>query len=212
MRAWSAEDIAQPRQGAGSVDPMPRSGTSQRFRRALVPGRDLGDRPEAREIIDDESRPGENVEESLGPPLLMPPPRSTGSEMWYQLELALRRASLGMVPGRDFTYSVVRLGIFLLKLSTLARPCWPYAAKLEVSIPLVVAAALDLGFPRWLSMSETIRQRHQPIGVLLLGKHILIRNLGTSLALLALHFLVLWFARRWGALCVAASQDDWALW
>ncbi|KAF4509749.1 hypothetical protein G6O67_003889 [Ophiocordyceps sinensis] len=71
-------------------------------------------------------------EEPFSPPLLMAPPRTRAGEVRYQMELALHRASTVMGLRWDIVKFLARLGIFFVKLGTLARPCWPLVASLEV--------------------------------------------------------------------------------
>lgn len=130
--------------------------------------------------------------------------------MRYKIEIALHHISNILGLRWDLLSYTTRLGIFLLKLGTLGRPCWPYVARLEVSIPLIVVAALDLGLPT-ITTDFAARQRQANQGGLV-ERHPPSTGMGTSLILLALHFAVLWVARRWDALCVSVPQDDWADW
>ncbi|UNI24821.1 putative serine/threonine-protein kinase iks1, variant 5 [Purpureocillium takamizusanense] len=65
------------------------------------------------------------------PPLLLAPPRTRMEEAQYLVAGMLERMlnTVGLRP--EFVSYVVRLGLFLLKMATLGRPCWPYAARLE---------------------------------------------------------------------------------
>ncbi|GJN74678.1 calcium-dependent protein kinase [Purpureocillium lilacinum] len=145
----------------------------------------------------------------LSPPLLLAPPRTRAEEVRYQTVVMFERM-LGIVGIRpEFVSYIGRLGLFLLKMVTLGRPCWPYVASLEVSIPLVVVAALDLGLPTITSAGGA--RRDSQTGDLV-STHIPSAGLGTSMILLAFHFAVLWLAQKWNALCVAVPGDDWADW
>lgn len=101
-----------------------------------------------------------------------------------------------------------RLSLFLIKLATLVRPCWPYMVNLEVSAPLVLLAVLDLGLPTSISNTRTRRPSHGELVTSLFRQ----TGLKTRLLFLALHLAVIWLAGRWQALCVAVPHDEWAQW
>lgn len=142
-----------------------------------------------------------------GPPLLMAPPRRGSQELRYRFALALvqLRNSAGL--SQDLLGYIGRLTIFLVKITTLIQPCWPYVASLEVSIPLVVVAALDLGLPA----SSSSRQTRQ-LGAPSFIRHFRTAGVGMRLLLLASHLAVVWMAKRWSALCVIGRQDEWTDW
>lgn len=143
-------------------------------------------------------------EASFRPPLLLAPPRSRTSELQHRLSLSLFRLFSFLGLEQTMVNYVVRLSLFLFKIATLARPCFPYVPSPQVSIPLVLVAAIDFGLPGPVSSSSMVRRasvRRSAIG-----------GPGTSTVLLVLHLAVLWTASRWGALCVPAPRDVWADW
>ncbi|PHH73015.1 hypothetical protein CDD82_5693 [Ophiocordyceps australis] len=150
------------------------------------------------------------------PPLLMAPPRTRAAELRYQLDMAMFRVCqlLGL------SSHLGRLALFLLKLASLAQPCWPYVTRLQVALPLLLVAALDLAAPRAPSSSSSSSSspptplldraaaaatRHVPAAASASA-------MATTLLLLVLHFVVLWLARRYNGLCVAPPQHDWGQW
>jgi hypothetical protein len=142
-----------------------------------------------------------------GPLLLAPPPHEIATISRGVGLLLLRFcAAIGVTP--DTVRYFGHLSLFLFKLATLVRPCWPYMVSLEVGAPLVLLAALDLGLP---TSTNTTRPRRPSHGELVTS---LFRQtgLGTRLLFLALHLAVIWTASRWEALCVAVPHDEWAGW
>ncbi|RDA91870.1 hypothetical protein CP533_0365 [Ophiocordyceps camponoti-saundersi (nom. inval.)] len=178
-------------------DAVAQSGVSQRRGHSLTP---LGHGHVAA------SRPASSSGETFSPPLLMAPPRTRGAELRYQLQMAAHRLVTVFGVGEGMIGYIARLGFFLLKLGSLARPCWPLAASPQVSIPLVVVAALDLGLS---SGSPFTRRRRRRV---VAGLSLQLSLFPTSLVLLAFHFIVLWLARRWSTLCVSAPSEDWNQW
>lgn len=134
-----------------------------------------------RESVSPTRRADVPQEPRFSPPLLLPPPRSRTNALQQQL------IQLTSIDRATLTHAT-RTGLFLAKLATLARPCFPYVARPEVSVPLVLVAALDFGGARRASAGWA------------------------RLLLLVLHFVALWVARRWGALCVVPPRDAWAEW
>lgn len=142
-----------------------------------------------------------------GPLLLAPPPQGI-STIPHGAGLLLLRccAAVGVTP--DTVRYFGRLSLFLIKLATLIRPCWPYMASLEVGGPLVLLAVLDLGLPTSTNAAPTRRPSHGELVTSLFRQ----TGLGTRLLFLALHLAVIWMASRWEALCVAVPRDEWAGW
>ncbi|KND93811.1 putative serine/threonine-protein kinase iksA [Tolypocladium ophioglossoides CBS 100239] len=201
-------DTSSSLDGDTDVHNFTQPGVSQRRRHTLVQTQDSHHDPQAASSHD--GRPRTNDEGPLSPPLLMAPPLNRRGVVRFQIEVALHRISTTLGLRWDLLSYLTRLGVFLLKLGTLGRPCWPYVARLEVSIPLVVVAALDLGLPT-ITTSFAAHRRQANHGALV-ERHFPSTGVGTSLILLTLHFAVLWVARRWDALCVSIPQDDWADW
>ncbi|KAH6647307.1 kinase-like domain-containing protein [Truncatella angustata] len=133
------------------------------------------------------------------PPLLMPPPSTFGGDIWHKGVVALhstRRFYLSNLQGVVF---LLRLGIFLLKMASVARMCWPLTARLEISAPLVAVAAMDLGMPHdGAAISAHANGLHVPRYSASLrwawGWRI-------SSMLLMLHFAVVWAVTSWHSPC-----------
>lgn len=148
----------------------------------------------------DEDTSTDGHDEPLSPPLLMPPPTS-GRLSRLRRSAGFAIQSLDTVTGTNLVTIgyFTRLGIFLAKVASLMKPCWPYVPGLEVAVPLIAIAALDLrptpGYNREYS-----------------GRRPSAWTLGTSVTLMVLHVWVLWCARRWGMLCVNLRQDKWQDW
>lgn len=141
------------------------------------------------------------------PHLLMAPPRSRGEEFWYQLTILSHRVASGFQIDAESIEPVIRLMVFLLKLVTLSRPCWPYVASIEVGFPLMTFAALELGWP-----SSVIHlswpHSHRNSDLTQRGGHIGL-SIGLRAILLGFHFGVLWTARRWDMLCTGRPRGEW---
>lgn len=150
-------------------------------------------------VPDDQSTDGH--EEPLLSPLLLPGPPNTSmvGRLGRTTRLAVRKASdmTGITSSTVEYFS--RLTLFLVKLSSLAQPCWPYMPALQFAVPLVILAALDLR----LSPTEV---SHGLRGVLRW------RAIVTTLFLLLLHVSLLWFARSQDTLCMAVQHDGWPDW
>lgn len=147
-------------------------------------------------------------DQDRSPPLLMAPPRSRFQGLWHRVELSV--VSLFNLLGleRDILNHVVRMVFFITKLMSLAQPCWPYMAKVEVGVPLIVIAALDLRVPE--PATSALAHRNQR-GEIEFGPSRM-RGLEWSLVLVVFHTVVIWLARRWGTLCVEPSEEDWGIW
>ncbi|KAM3532998.1 hypothetical protein MY4038_003717 [Beauveria bassiana] len=143
-------------------------------------------------------------------PLLLPPPRSRWAEIEHRISVVLYHAchALG-IETQSLVYAF-QLALFALKTATLARPCWPYVANLEVCAPLLVVAALELLFASspvsHVGGGSPLRggQRYHVGG--------LFQARGTGALLLAFHFATLWLAGRWDALCVHGPHQEWTDW
>lgn len=133
------------------------------------------------------------------PPLLMPPPttfwgdiKHMGSLSWHIICQFYNNNEEGIV-------FLLRLGLFLGKMASLARMCWPFAARFEISTPLLGVAAMDLAMPRRDSLATTREE-----GSLVLQHSASSRwtwGWAVSGALFILHFAVLWSASRWTRTC-----------
>ena len=85
---------------------------------------------------------------------------------------------------------IARLAIFLFKLATLARLCWPYAAPVLVALPLAALATIDL-----VSHGGDLSRRLRVKGWM------------ASAALLAAHFIALGLVARSGVQCPSGHGD-----
>jgi len=192
----------------------------QTHSRALSPARRphplaTVDNPNDYEAVEDEPSPSEHYhdlthrEEVRSPPLLMAPPRSILEEARHRMGVMTFYLLSQLGLERDTVNYTVRLSFFLAKVVSLAQSCWPYMTKMEVAIPLIILAALDLKVPE--STNFTLARRNHR-GEIEFGPS-RARGLGQSTALFVLHVGVLWLARQWDDLCVKPQshwgQDDW---
>ncbi|EGX91899.1 protein kinase [Cordyceps militaris CM01] len=139
-------------------------------------------------------------------PLLLPPPRSRLGEIEHRVSVALYYGGRALgVETQSLVYAY-QLVVFIAKAATLARPCWPYVASLQVGAPLLVVATLELLFASSpVSHSSRPRDRHYHIGGLFQAR-------GMGVVLLAFHFGTLWLASRWDVLCINGQRQEWADW
>ncbi|KAI1170694.1 kinase-like domain-containing protein [Nemania sp. FL0916] len=141
-------------------------------------------------------------------PLLMPAPIGPLGRFGYQSALYRHRIIAAAQTHAASISLTLKLCLFLAKVASLARICWPFTASLGIGIPLVGAAGLDLAVASEVSnsMIDGGRPGHpaRPTFAWQWGWK-------GSLTLLAIHFFTLWVASRWGSLCVAA-RDDWVDW
>ena len=143
--------------------------------------------------------------------LLIGPPRTRWSNVGYKLAVTGRR--FGNVPGlnQDLVYSAVQTGIFIVKLTSLLRPCWPYVPSVEVGLPLVIVAAIELRQPSMAAGSLIVGQeRNRHSTGPRFTSHPL--SLVATIVLLGFHFGILWIASRWEVLCFKSSVSGWAEW
>ncbi|KAH7179804.1 kinase-like domain-containing protein [Fusarium flagelliforme] len=142
---------------------------------------------------------------SQSPPLLMPPPSTTADALRRRVTVFIIRLMNFAGPHSPLLGYIFRLGLFGIKVTTLLRPCWPLMAQLNVVIPLIGVAALDLGLPQVTSYSPMLIQGHGDY----FSNGPRAWGLGMSLTLLVLHFTVLWVASGWETLCVDRQHDIW---
>lgn len=128
------------------------------------------------------------------PPLLLEPPPTRVAALCRTVVLFFFRLcnALGVQPAT--VYYTFRVSLFLAKLGTLVRPCWPYLPKLEVGTPLVIIATLDLA-------RYSLMPHRSPS----------YSAYWTSVVLLGFHFVVLLVARRWDTLCLNFNHE-WTNW
>ncbi|KAM0204025.1 hypothetical protein ACHAQI_010174 [Fusarium lateritium] len=158
--------------------------------------------------VSDASEHGEIHERrnSQSPPLLMAPPTTAADALRRRVTVFIIHFMHLAGPYSQLVSYTVRLGLFAIKMTTLTRPCWPLMAQLNVAIPLVGVAALDLGLPRTTSYSPVLRQDYGDY----FASGPRAWGLGMSLILLVLHFTVLWVASGWETLCMVRQHDVWA--
>lgn len=126
--------------------------------------------------------------------LLLPAPRTRLGKMEdYVGDLVTRVSEVTGVPIRTFRFCF-KLGLFLFKLKALSKPCWPFLPSLEVGVPLIIIAALDLAWPATNRPSQ---------GRFLVNDS----GIGLSIVLLGLHVASLWLAQGWDSLCVARWEE-----
>lgn len=151
------------------------------------------------EMPDDASTDGH--EEPMSSPLLLPEPPNTS--VLGRLNRSVRTVAIRTSQVTGITSSTVeyflRLSLFLVKLSTLAQPCWPYMPTLHVAVPLLILATLDL---RMSPGQEVHHHRGRSTA----------RAFGSSAGLLLLHASLLWYARSQQALCLAVLHEAWPDW
>ncbi|KAI8714126.1 Protein kinase domain-containing protein [Fusarium sp. LHS14.1] len=138
---------------------------------------------------------------SQSPPLLLAPPTTTSNALRDRLRMFLLEIVTMTGPSLSLLSYIIRLGLFAVKITSLTRPCWPFMVQLNIAIPLVAVAALDLGLPRLASYPPASRD-YFTSGPRAWG-------LGTSLILLGLHFTLLWIASGWDNFCAAPQQEEW---
>ncbi|KAJ6788082.1 hypothetical protein PWT90_02529 [Aphanocladium album] len=139
-------------------------------------------------------------------PLLLPAPRSRWAEIEHRISVSLYHACRAVgVETQSLVYTF-QLAVFVVKTATLVRPCWPYMASLQVCVPLLVVATLELLFASSpVSHGSRLRGQYYHVGGLFQAR-------GTGVVLLAFHFATLWLAGRWDALCIYGPRQEWADW
>ncbi|KAF4977119.1 hypothetical protein FZEAL_6307 [Fusarium zealandicum] len=145
---------------------------------------------------------------SQSPPLLLPPPRGASGAVRDKLVVFLFHLITIAGPSLPLLSYAARLGLFVVKITTLTSPCWPFMVQPNIAIPLLAVAALDLGLPQLTGYPPATRPvygDYRSGGPRAWG-------LGMSLVLLGLHFTVLWVASGWETLCAAREQEGWPEW
>ncbi|KAI2605588.1 kinase-like protein [Hypoxylon sp. NC1633] len=140
-------------------------------------------------------------------PLLLAPPTSAFRPLRHRVQHRMVHFTRIHADSIVFT---LRLLLFIVKVISLARPCWPFTVSLRVGIPLIGVAAIDLGMPfhrdTFVLNHEGGSHRHLPTSLPQWES-----GWGWSFALLTFHFFALWAFLRWGTLCVA-FEDTWTNW
>ncbi|KAI0006617.1 kinase-like protein [Xylariaceae sp. FL0662B] len=147
---------------------------------------------------------------TTNPPLLMAPPAGPFGTLRQQAMLTWHRSIYFSRMHVDSLLFAFRLVLFLIKMASLVKPCWPFMVNLGVGIPLISIAAIDLGMPFHHSAMVLSREdgsrRHAST-----GSFRWTWGWRVSAAFSVLHFLALWTVTRWGFLC-AAYRDAWLEW
>lgn len=160
-------------------------------------------------------------------PLLMAPPTTFLGEAQHTILLVHHRALSILQQNHESVTFLLRLLLFLAKMASLIRPCWPYTVEPGIGAFLIIAAGLDLGGPgsqavRMRAWDNGVNHNHhdrQPSTGLAIAFAAPPVDNGrwrwwgwrASLGLVALHFAVLWTASRRGVLC-AVPREEWVAW
>jgi serine/threonine protein kinase len=158
-------------------------------------------------------------------PLLMPPPSTFLSGVRHRVIIAQHQSLHFLWRYQDILSFASRLLVFLIKMASVARPCWPYTLSLGIGTGLVALAGADLGLAeshrRLLFTSGAREQAQYAISPTFQNPAVReARNRTravwrwdwrTSVALFAIHFIILWGASRSGILC-ASPVDRWSEW
>lgn len=134
------------------------------------------------------------------PPLLMPPPSTFWGDIQHRRALVWHGIGHFYLDNNEVVVFLVRFSSFMVKMISLARICWPLAARLEISTTLIGLAAMDLGAPHENELMRsprrnTLRQPYQSTPTRWRWGWRL------SMVLFMLHFVILWSVDRWGRLC-----------
>lgn len=144
------------------------------------------------------------------PPMLMAPPMTWSDGLRQRGLLAQYHLLLYVHRNAESVGFLFRATLFLAKMATLSRPCWPFMARWSVGAPLVVVAGLDLGLPGGSGGSSGNRNgRRAPQQSALSWRW----GWRVSVLLLVLHMVVLWVAAQSEVLCAGSSRHEaWAEW
>ncbi|KAI6081374.1 kinase-like protein [Hypoxylon rubiginosum] len=144
-------------------------------------------------------------------PLLMAPPTGRLGRVRQGATLAQHRLIYFTRTHTDSVMFTFRLILFLVKMLSLARSCFPFTVSLGVGVPLIGVAGIDLGMP--LHQRSTFIFNHQGSSHRRVSPGFPGWKWGWrgSLVLVALHFLALLVSSRWSVLCVT-YKDDWTVW
>jgi serine/threonine protein kinase len=156
---------------------------------------------------------------SVRTPLLMPPPTNGALEtLRHRSAVFMHRAARFAQAHSASILLIFKLSLFLIKIASLTRVCWPFMVGLSIGLPLIGAAGLDLAVSSPSSLArnnaQQLRYAQQPLplpSLSLSSTSWLHWGWKASLVLFALHFAALWATSRWGNLCVAV-RDDWVNW
>ncbi|KAI0452796.1 kinase-like domain-containing protein [Xylaria acuta] len=141
-------------------------------------------------------------------PLLMPAPVGPLGTFSHQAALCQHRVTTFTRVHSASISLFCKLSLFLVKIISLTKICWPFMVSLGIGIPLVGAAGLDLAVPS--EVSNAIMDGGRSIYTTRTSS---VWHWGWrgSILLLALHFSALWATSQWGNLCVVA-REGWVDW
>ncbi|KAI0109233.1 kinase-like domain-containing protein [Nemania sp. FL0031] len=154
------------------------------------------------------SSPSPQPSPTVHTPLLMPAPLGPLGNFSHQALLYQHNISRFSQAHFASISLVYKLSLFLVKIASLNRVCWPFTVSLGIGVPLMAAAALDLAVGSQINnvIMDGGRPRYavRPSSAWHWGWK-------GSLILLALHFSALWAGSRWGSLC-ANARGGWVDW
>lgn len=138
---------------------------------------------------------------AAAPPLLMPPPTTIWDDIKHSGMLSWHSTCRFYSSNAEGIVFLLRLGMFLVKMASLTRMCWPLAARLEISTPLLGVAAMDLGMPYKDTLG--VRQQEGSRGPQSSATSRWNWSWGLGGALFILHFVILWSAKYWARPCLS---------
>lgn len=141
-------------------------------------------------------------------PLLMGPPLSVNSPPGGSLYPILLSRMYESISDMIWQPLFSRLVLFLLKMLILARPCLPFMFNFTLGLPLVLLAGLDLGLAAAPVRSPNLPSLQAERGQTYARGH-WIWGHTTSLALFAVHILLVWAFAQIGILCPSTQPDIW---
>ncbi|KAI8957417.1 kinase-like protein [Daldinia sp. FL1419] len=144
---------------------------------------------------------------TLHTPLLLAPPVGTLGTLQQQTRGGMVYLFRTHAESIMFT---LRLLIFLVKVISIARTCWPFTISLGIGVPLLGIAGIDLSIP-WQSdpfLPDPHRRRNRLIQSELSQWS---WGFGGSFVLLIFHFVALWALSRLDVMCVSFG-DSWSDW
>ncbi|KAI1502447.1 kinase-like domain-containing protein [Biscogniauxia marginata] len=152
------------------------------------------------------SQPSPNIHTPL---LIAPPPGGPLGVLRQQAILSQHQLFHFIGNHIDSVSFVVKFSLFLIKMASLAKVCWPFMVSVGVGVPLIGVAGIDLAIP----YRGTFVAGHEGASRTHISSDSFQYRWGWQItfAFLLFHFLALWAVTQWGVLC-AATQDDWLYW
>lgn len=132
------------------------------------------------------------------PPLLLAPPGKAPGSVKY----SITQHRLIYLYDRNAESIVFfsRLLMFLIKMASMVRLCWPFMVNPRVGAPIIILAAMDLGMPRRDSLGPSQEGGSRRPSSWRWDWRV-------SSMLFAMHFVALGAISKWGAALCAASHD-----